>query len=71
MHICTFIEDIIKAMGLQYDIAIDFGIKGIAPNICIITQGNRLIGVVAAKKPQDGALNEPTILGELLEHSHY
>ena len=66
-RVCTFLEDIIQAMKLRYRITNDFGIKGVAPDICIITQANRLIGVIEVKKPDRGALDEPTILGELFD----
>jgi hypothetical protein len=67
MHVILFLKDIMRAMDLHYNIAVDFGIKGIAPDICVITQANRLIGVVEVKKPEHGALDKPTILGELFD----
>lgn len=60
-----FLRDIANAMGIPLELASDFGIKQIAPDICVLSLGSRLVGVVEIKKPQKNVLQMPTVLGEL------
>lgn len=63
----TFIRDIANAMGIPLELATNFGIKHVAPDICILSLGKRLVGVVEIKKPQNNVLHMPTVLGELFD----
>lgn len=67
IYVRTFLLQIIQAMKLEFEIAIDFGIKSIMPDICILTIAHRIIGVVEVKKPGIDILNQPTVLGELFD----
>ena len=62
-----FIEDVSKAMGIEFLMTSDFGIKHVAPDICVLTLGSRLVGVIEIKKHQENVLLEPTVLGELFD----
>jgi hypothetical protein len=63
----TFLRDIANAMGIPLEMASDFGIKHVAPDICVLSLGKRLVGVVEIKKPQKNVLEMPTVLGELFD----
>lgn len=63
----TFLRDIANAMGIPLEMASDFGIKHVAPDICVLSLGSRLVGVVEIKKPQKNVLEMPTVLGELFD----
>ena len=63
----TFLRDIANAMGIPLELASDFGIKHVAPDICVLSLGSRLVGVVEIKKPQKNVLEMPTVLGELFD----
>jgi hypothetical protein len=62
-----YLSDIIRGMNLKFKFLHDLGIKHICPDICILTFGNRLVGVVEVKKPGENILLQPTVLGELLD----
>jgi hypothetical protein len=63
----TLLRDIANAMGIPLELASDFGIKHVAPDICVLSLGSRLVGVVEIKKPQKNVLEMPTVLGELFD----
>lgn len=63
-----FLRDIANAMGIPLVMASDFGIKHVAPDICVLTLGSRLVGVIEIKKHQENVLEMPTVLGELFDH---
>jgi hypothetical protein len=63
----TFLRDIANAMGIPLELVSDFGIKHVAPDICVLSLGSRLVGVVEIKKPQESVLAMPTVLGELFD----
>ena len=62
-----FLRDIANAMGIPLEMASDFGIKHVAPDICVLSLGKRLVGVVEIKKHQKNVLRMPTVLGELFD----
>lgn len=63
-----FLRDIINAAEFDLSIQSHLGIKQITPDICILTLGNRLVGVVEVKKPDNtNPLYKSTILGELFD----
>lgn len=62
-----FLRDVANAMGIQLMMTSDFGIKHVAPDICVLSMGSRLVGVVEIKKPQENVLEMPTVLGELFD----
>jgi len=66
-YISIFLEDILKAMKLPIHLENHLGIKHITPDICVLTYGNRLVGVVEVKKPDTDILLQPTVLGELFD----
>ena len=41
-----FLRDIIVAMNLDFTLVNDLSIKHIAPDICVVTDGHRLVGVI-------------------------
>ena len=61
----TFLRDIANAMSIPLEMASDFGIKHVAPDICVPRVGRRLVGVVEMKESQKNVLKMPTVLGEL------
>jgi hypothetical protein len=68
----VFLQDLIATGKFGFQLRSDLGIKSITPNICILTDGCRLIGVVEVKKPSVEASDTPpllsdTVLGELLD----
>eukprot|EP01036_Dinobryon_divergens_P031811 gene31811-41286_t len=63
----TFLRDIANAMGIPLEMASDFGIKHVAPDICALSVGSRLVGVIEIKKHQKNVLKMPTVLGELFD----
>ena len=62
-----FLEDLIVAMGLSFTLVNNMGFNHIAPDICVVTDGQRLVGVIEVKKRGPGILIEPTVLGELFD----
>lgn len=66
-YVTIFLEDIIKAMRLSFQIESHLGIKHITPDVCVLTYGTRLVGVVEVKKPSENILTRPTVLGELFD----
>ena len=62
-----FLRDIANAMGIPLEMASDFGIKHVAPDICVLSLRKRLVGVVEIKKHQKNVLRMPTVLGELFD----
>lgn len=54
-------------MNLSFQLENHLGIKYITPNICVLTYGNRLVGVIEVKKPDKNILIQPTVLGELFD----
>eukprot|EP01036_Dinobryon_divergens_P032238 gene32238-41783_t len=62
-----YLRDIANAMGIPLEMASDFGIKHVAPDICVLSVGSRLVGVIEIKKPQKNVLEMPTVLGELFD----
>lgn len=66
-YVNIFLEDILKAMNLSFQLENHLGIKYITPNICVLTYGNRLVGVIEVKKPDKNILIQPTVLGELFD----
>jgi len=62
-----FLRDVANAMGIPLEMASDFGIKHVAPDICVLSLGKRLVGVVEIKKHQKNVLEMPTVLGELFD----
>jgi len=65
--VIDYLEDILLALNLNFFFSTNLGIKNITPDICILTYGNRLVGVVEVKKPGRNILLQPTVLGELLD----
>jgi hypothetical protein len=63
----TFLRDVANAMGIRLKMASDFGIKHVAPDICVLSVGSRLVGVIEIKKHQENVLEMPTVLGELFD----
>lgn len=66
-YVAIFLEDILKAMNLPFQLENHLGIKHITPDICVLTFGNRLVGVIEVKKPDDNILLQPTVIGELFD----
>lgn len=66
-YVTIFLEDILRAMKLSFQFENDLGIKHISPDICVLTDGKRLVGVVEVKKPDKDILLQPTVLGELFD----
>ena len=62
-----FLRDIIVAMELNFTLVNDLSIKNIAPDICVVTDGHRLVGVIEVKKRCQDILIQPTVLGELFD----
>ena len=62
-----FLLDMIEAMNLDFVLVNDLSIKHVAPDICVVTDGNRLVGVVEVKKCGPDILIQPTVLGELFD----
>jgi len=62
-----FMEDILLALGLSLDFNAEVTIKQIRPDLCVLSLGMYLVGVVEVKKPGGNVLLEPTVLGELLD----
>lgn len=67
IRVLTFLESFIKAMRLELRLHSELGIQHITPDISVITQGDRLVGVVEVKKPGPSILEQPTVMGELLD----
>jgi hypothetical protein len=65
--VITLLEDVRNAMGLELKFSEELGIKSIRPDICVLTYGKRLVGVVEIKKQGPDILLQPTVLGELLD----
>jgi len=63
----TFMEDILVALGLSLNFNAEVAIKQIRPDLCVLSLGIYLVGVVKIKKPGGGVLLEPTVLGESLD----
>eukprot|EP01038_Epipyxis_sp_PR26KG_P014465 gene14465-19415_t len=62
-----FLQDLIRAMDIRFQFPTDLGIKHIAPDICVLTLGNRIVGIVEVKKPGPDILLQPTeLLDQLL-----
>ena len=55
-----FLEDLIVAMGLSFTLVNNMGFNHIVPDICVVTDGQRLVGVIEVKKRGPGILIEPT-----------
>lgn len=66
-YVGIYLQDILKAMKLSFQLESHLGIKHITPDICVLTFGNRLVGVVEIKKPDEDILLKPTVLGELFD----
>eukprot|EP01036_Dinobryon_divergens_P026414 gene26414-35062_t len=63
-----FLRDIISAMCLGLNLFSDLSIKHLAPDICVMTSGERLVGVIEVKKcGTNNILIQPTVLGELFD----
>jgi hypothetical protein len=71
--VSLFLKDLINAGKFAFERFTEVGIQEIRPNICILTQGKRPIGVVEVKKPEvnrtsgPSSLLAPTVLGELMD----
>ena len=63
----TYLRDIANAMGIPLEMASDFGIKHVAPDIFVLSVGSRLVGVIEIEKHQKNVLEMPTVLGELFD----
>jgi hypothetical protein len=66
-HVKNFLRNVLNACDMDLELSTNLGIRHITPDICVLTMGNRLVGVVEVKKPTPGALLAPTVLGELLD----
>jgi hypothetical protein len=66
-HVQVFLGDILAAMKLKFFFSVDFNIRHVAAELCVITDGHRLLGVVSVKKPQPEILDHPNVLGELFD----
>ena len=66
-HVKAMLKEVSLAAGLDLDFRTDLGIRHVTPDISILTQGSRLVGVVEVKKPGENVLEAPTVLGELYD----
>jgi hypothetical protein len=62
-----FLRSIVIALNLPLDFSPEVTIKQIRPDIIVLLHQMYLVGVVEVKKPGHNVLNEPTVLGELLD----
>lgn len=69
MLVIRFLECFVRAMKLNLWFGTEIAVKSIKPDICVIADGDRLVGVVEVKKPTKKLpiLEEPTVLGELCD----
>ena len=63
----TFLMDILLALKLRLDFSAEVAIKQIRPDLCVLLMDMYLVGVVEVKKPGCNVLDQPTVLGELLD----
>ena len=45
-----YVLDIVEAMNLGFILVNDLSIKHVTPDTCVVTDGNRLVGVISVKK---------------------
>ena len=62
-----YLESILSALALPLDFNAEITIKQIRPDICVLLKGKFVVGVVEVKKPGNNVLQQPTVLGELLD----
>lgn len=62
-----FLENIMLALNLRLEFNAEVMIKQVRPNICVLSLGMFIVGVVEVKKPGRNVLLQPTVLGELLD----
>jgi hypothetical protein len=66
MFVKLFLRDVANAMGIPLEMASDFGIKHVMPDICV-RLGSRLVSVAEIMKPQENVVEMPTVLGRLFD----
>ena len=62
-----FLTDVMVALDLDLDFSAEVTINQVRPDLCVLFMGMYLVGVVEVKKPGCNVLDEPTVLGELLD----
>jgi hypothetical protein len=62
-----FLENIMLALNLHLEFNDEVTIKEVRPDLCVLSWGMYIVGVVEVKKPGKTVLLEPTVLGELLD----
>jgi len=62
-----FLENIMLALNLHLEFNDEVTIKQVRPDLCVLSWGMYIVGVVEVKKPGKTVLLEPTVLGELLD----
>jgi hypothetical protein len=63
----NFLESFLLPLAIDITICSEMGIKGIRPDILILTKNALLIGVVKVKKPGDEILEDNNVMGELFD----
>jgi hypothetical protein len=63
----SYLLDILLALKIRLDFNTDVAIRQIQPDLCVLSIGMYLVGVVLVKSPRRNVLLEPTVLGELLD----
>ena len=68
LMIRMYLHSFLKSMKLPLQIVSEMAITYIRPVILVLTvQNSILVGVVVVKKPGDGVLDKPTVIGELFD----
>ena len=62
-----YLYSFVKPMQIPLQIVSEMAITHIRPDLLVLTHNSILVGVVEVKKPGDGVLNEPTVIGELFD----
>lgn len=62
-----YLSSFVSPMKLPLKIVSEMAITHIRPDLLVLTHNSILVGVVEVKKPGDGVLNEPTVIGELFD----
>jgi hypothetical protein len=62
-----FVESVVRGLGLTLELSGELSIQHVRPDLSVILNDNYLVGVIEVKKPTDGVLEKPTVLGELFD----
>ena len=62
-----FLRDIAVALKVELEFSSEITINVIRPDISVLLMGKFLVGVLEVKKPGGSILEQPTVLGELLD----